>query len=660
MVDYQSLKNKLIHYCNRYFNDDVSEISDPEYDKLLIELKVIEKKQGFADPDSPSQTIGSSIKHGRKVKHSEKMHSLDNAFSNNEVNAFFIKHPEETYDCEPKIDGMSGNLVYKKGKLLVAASRGDGLIGENITENALAIKDIPKEVSCQEDFEVRGEFVIHKADFESINEKRILEGLEPFKNARNLVSGTMRGLKSKDVVERSVKFYAYGTPNWKDKDYLSRRKLIEEMGFPYVPTMVIDTLEKVEVIAQAIKDNQDDYPFEIDGVVIKLNSATLQQALGFTSKDPRWAVARKWNSEGVISELLDIENQVGRTGVITPVAKISPIEIGGVTVTSATLHNYDEIRRLGLVKGCKIRLVRSGDVIPKVEGIYFDEKNDAVVTELFSDPTECPHCKSPVESIGVKFYCSNKYCSGQLKAQLIYFASRKAMNIIDLDEATIGQLLLKGFVRSFADFYRVTKRNLLALEGFAEKSAEKLLTNINNSRTPTLEKFIVALGIPNVGQTTAKALAKRFHCIDNLRKADTFSLIEIDDIGDKTAEDIKLYFNTEANLKALDDLLQYVTPTYTPNNNGTELKGNTFVITGSFNADRKEIGEILEAYGAKVSSSVSSKTTLVIQGTSPGDNKVKDAIKNNIKMVDYSGKSLNEIIESVFSELNITKPNLPF
>ena len=659
-MNYQELKTRLIYLNNRYHNDSVSEITDSEYDKLLIQLKKLEKTQGFADPDSPTQTIGSNIKHGRKVKHSEKMYSLDNVFSVNELNAFFSKFPNETYCCEAKIDGMSGSLVYKQGNLILAATRGDGLIGENITENVMVMDTVPKEVDSDEDFEIRGEFVIHKKDFESINQKRLEKGLEPFKNARNLVSGTMRSLSSKDVIERCVKFYAYGSPGGKYNSYLTNRRNIEEMGFHYVPTMIIDSLDKVEFIAQTIKNAQKEYEFEIDGVVIKLNSEILREALGYTSKDPRWAVARKWNSEALITELLDIENQVGRTGVITPVAKVAPVEIGGVTVTSATLHNYEEIKRLGLVRGCKIRLVRSGDVIPKVEGIYFDDKNDAVEVELFTDPTECPHCKSPVDSIGVKFYCSNKYCSGQLKAQLIYFASRGAMNIIDLDEATISQMLLKGFVRSFADFYRVTKRNLLALEGFAEKSAEKLLTNIDNSRNPTLEKFIVALGIPNVGQSTAKSLAKKFHSIDNLRIADTFNLIEIDDIGDKTAEDIKQYFNSEANLKALDDLLQYVTPTYTPNNNGTELEGKTFVITGSFDVDRNEIKEVLEAYGAKVSGSVSSKTTLVIQGSSPGDNKVKDAIKHNVPMVDYSGKPLSEIMDLLFTELNLPKPNQPF
>lgn len=660
MVDYQSLKNKLIYYCNRYFNDDVSEISDPEYDKLLVQLKAMEKNQGFADPDSPSQTVGSSIKHGRKVKHSEKMYSLNNVFSTNELNSFFSKYPDETYISEPKIDGMSGNLVYKKGKLILGVSRGDGFIGQNITENVLVIDSVPTKMDTDEDFEIRGEFVIHKSDFNLINEKRIADGLEPFKNARNLVSGTMRGLNPKDVIERSVRFYAYGSPSWKDLDYIPKRKKIESFGFHHVNSLVIDGLDKVELIAQTIKNAQEQYPYEIDGVVVKINSASVQQALGYTSKDPKWAVARKWNSEAVVSDLLDIEDQVGRSGVITPVAKISPTEIGGVTVSSATLHNYDEIKRLGLVRGCKVRLVRSGEVIPKIEGIYFDENNPATVTELFKEPTECPHCKSPVTSIGVKYYCTNKYCSGQLKAQLIYFASRTAMNIMDLDEATIAQLLLKGFVRSFADFYRVTKRNLLALDGFGEKSAQKILDSIEATKQPPLEKFITALGIPNVGVSTAKSLAKRFHCIENLRTATTLELIAIDDIGQKTAEDIHRYFNSETTSKALDDLLQYVKPTYTPNNNGTELKGFTFVITGSFDVDRKEIGDILEAYGGKVSGSVSGKTTLLIQGNNPGDNKVKDAIKNNVKILDYSGKSLNAIVEGVFSELNVPKPHLPF
>jgi DNA ligase (NAD+) len=665
-MNYLELKNRLIYLNNKYHNESISEVTDSEYDKLLVKLKKMEKLQGFADPDSPTQVIGSEIKHGRKVKHSEKMYSLDNVFSNNELNLFFNKYPDETYCCEAKIDGMSGNLTYKNGKLVVAATRGDGFVGENITENVLAISNIPKELTFEykskysfDLIEVRGEFVIHKKDFEDINKKRIENNLEPFKNARNLVSGTMRGLNSKDVIERCVKFYAYGTTSFKELDYLKRRKIIEGLKFDYIPTLIIDKLEKVELIAQSIKDTEKEYPFEIDGVVIKLNSSDLQTSLGYTSKDPKWAVARKWNSEGIITELLDIDYQVGRTGVITPVAKLSPIDINGVTVSSATLHNFDEIKRLDLYKGCKVRVVRSGDVIPKIEGIYLDGSKPTN-TDEFKEPAECPHCNSALENIGVKLYCSNEYCGGQVLAQLIYFASKNAMNIIDLDESTIGQLALKGFVRTYADFYKVTKRNLLALNGFAEKSAQKLLINIENSKQPSLDKFIVALGIPNVGQSTAKVLAKRFNSIENLRKADMLSLIELQDIGNKTANDIIQYFNSKANIKVLDDLLNYVKPVYEINSSGNELEGKVIVITGSFDSDRKEISKILENYGAKISSSVSSKTNLLIQGQNPGDNKIKDAIKNNILTVDYSNKPLAEIIESVFTVFNIPRPYQPF
>ena len=657
-MNYHELKNQLIHLNNQYHINSVSVVTDAEYDKMLIQLKAMEKAQGFADPDSPTQTIGAVIKHGRKVKHSEKMYSLDNVFSNNELNAFFSKHPNEIYICEPKIDGMSGNLVYKQGKLIIAASRGDGLIGENITENVMVIDNIPKEVDRKEDFEIRGEFVISKKDFISLNEKRATAGLDQFKTARNLVSGTMRGLNPNDVIERSVKFYAYGSPSWKDLDYIPKRKIIEEMGFSHVTSLIIDELDKVEFIAQTIKNAEKEYPYEIDGVVIKLNSAALQASLGYTSKDPKWAVARKWNSEGIIVEVIDIENQIGRTGVITPVAKIPPTIIGGVEVTSATLHNYEQIKEMEIGIGSKIRIIRSGDVIPKVEGVVKEEKTPHF--SIFEEPKKCPVCNSDTMFIGAKLYCSNNYCFGQKLAYLNYFVSRQAMNINDLSEQTIKQLVYKGFVREPADLYRVTKKNLLALDGFADKSAEKLLQSIENSKTPSLDKFIVSLGIDNVGIKTASSLAKRFNCIENLIKATKFDLIEINDIGDKTSDEIIDYFKNKDNLKQINDLLQYVKPTYTSNNSGDELTGKTFVITGSFEVDRKQIGDVLEAYGAKVSGSVSSKTTLLIQGENPGDNKVTAAIKNNVPMVDYSGKSLSDIIDSIFIELKLPKPNQPF
>lgn len=659
-MKYLDLKQELINHNYLYHIQDNPVISDEEYDKKLIELKRMEKQQGFADVDSPSQTIGSAVVQGRKVKHNEKMYSLENAFSVNEVNAFFSKYPEEDYCCEPKVDGMSGSIIYKDRKLSMGVSRGDGFIGENITENVLCISNIPKEISDDGLIEIRGEFVIFRKYFEEINQERLNNGLKPYTTLRNAVSGLMRSLDSRSVIERYVKFYAYGTINWKDENYLIRRRKISDFGFEYVPTLVIDSLEKVEIISQTIYSAKDEYEYDIDGVVIKLNSAILISSLGYTSKDPKWAIARKWNSEGVIAELLDIENQVGRTGVITPVAKISPVEIGGVVVTSATLHNYDEIKRLGLIRGCKIRLVRSGEVIPKVEGIYFDGNTNAVITELFQDPTECPHCKSPVTSIGVRYYCTNKYCSGQLKAKLIYFASRPAMNIIDLSEATIAQLLLKGFVRSYADFYKLTKRNLMALDGFADKSAENLLRNIENSRTPSLDKFIVAIGIPNVAQGGSKALAKRFHSIDNLKKATMLDLIEIDDVGPKTAQEIFQYFNSAEDMKLLNDVLEYVKPVYNVETSTDELLGKSFVLTGSFHSDRKEIGNVLEKYGAKVTGSVSSKTTLLIVGENPGANKTKDAKKHNVKQVDYSGKNLSEIIDSIFEYLKIPKPHQPF
>lgn len=660
MTNYQDLKLELIEHNHRYYNLDEPTISDEVFDRKLIELKKLEKQQGYADPDSPSQTIGSVIIHGRKVKHSEKMYSLGNVFSVNELNSFFSKYPNEDYCCEAKLDGMSGAVTHKEGKISLGVTRGDGYIGENITENVMAISNIPKEIPSNELIETRGEFVVFKKHFDEINEERIKNGLKPYTTARNMVSGLMRSLDGKSVIERYVKFYAYGTTSWKNLNYLDRRKKIHELGFEYVPTLIIDALEKVEVISQAIKDAQKEYEYEIDGVVIKLNSADLINSLGYTSKDPKWAVARKWNSEGVIAELLDIEDQVGRTGVITPVAKIAPIEIGGVIVTSATLHNYEEIRRLGLIKGCKIRLVRSGEVIPKVEGIYFDDKNDATIAELFQDPTKCPHCGFDVVAVGVKYYCSNKYCGGQREAQMIHFCSRIGMNIVDLSEATLKQLMLKGFVRTFADIYKVTERNLLCLEGFAIKSAQKLLQNIQYSRQPSLEKFLVAIGIPNVGQGTSKALAKRFHSIDNLKKASLLDLIEIDDIGDKTAEDIVTYFKSEEVMKDLNELMEYVTPVYNVEITTDELLGKSIVISGSFNADRKEIGNILERYGAKVTGSVSSKTTLLIVGENPGDNKVKDAKKHKVEQLDLSGKNLSEVIDSVFEHLKIPKPHQPF
>lgn len=615
-------------------------------------MKQIERKQGWADPDSPTQSIGSEIIHGRKVKHNEKMYSLDNVFSTTEQNIFFEKFPDETYCIEPKADGMSGKLIYNNGALQTGVTRGNGLIGENITENVIVVSNVPKTVSDKGLFDVRGEFVIEQKDFLRINAELIEKGLEPYKAARNLVAGTMRGLSSNDVIERCVKFYAYGTTSWKDKDYLVRRKMLTELGFEYVPTLIIDTLEGVEIMCESINSAREHYGYEIDGAVIKLNSAELQEALGFTSKDPRWAVARKWNREGIITRITAVEDQVGRTGVITPVAKIEPVEIGGVTVTSATLHNYDEIERLGIFIGSKISIIRSGDVIPKIESVILE--NDGVARQfgIIKAPCQCPVCNYEVMEIGAKLYCSNKYCFGQRLAQLNFFVSREGLNIMDLSEATIKQLVYKGFVKEPADIYKVTKRNLLTLDGFAEKSADKLLENIEMSRTPTLERFITAMGIPGIGIKTSQALAKKFWSIENILKATLFDLIAIRDIGPSTADAIMSWIGDKDTMDGLERLLEFITPTHVIDDTEQLLEGKTFVITGGFNFPRDELSKVLEKYGAKVSGSVSAKTALVIVGDNPGDNKINAAIKHKVMTLEAAKFSIKEIINFIFTLYN--------
>lgn len=650
-MNYIELKNKLIYLNDQYHNKNISEITDKEYDQLLIQLRDMERLQGFADIDSPTQTIGSKITHGRKIKHSEKMYSLNNVFSDEELENFFKEHRNEEFVCEPKVDGMSGSLIYTNGKLTLGISRGDGLVGENITENIMMVNNIPKEIKLNnkfpypiKDFEIRGEFVISNKDFDVINKIRQAKGLEPFTTARNLVAGTMRSLDQNDVKERCVRFYAYGSPSWKDLDYLVKRKIIVDMGFSYVDIYTMDGIDKAVNISKQVYENSDKLDYGIDGVVIKLTSAKLQEELGHTSKDPKWAVARKWNSDSIPARVIGIEHQVGRTGVITPVIKIEPVIINGVTVSSATAHNYEEIERLNIGNNALIGIIRSGDVIPKIEKVIY-EKN--VKIEKFTEPKECPVCQHAIIAVGAKHYCSNRYCFGKRLAYINYFVSRDVMNINDISEATVKQLVYKGFVSSPEDLYKLTKYNILALEGFAEKSANKLLENIEKSKQPTLEKFIVSLGILNVGINTAKALARRFNNIQNIQKATIDDLIVIDDIGIKTAEEIVKYFNEETNIHFINELLKYVTPLYVKENISDELKGKVFVITGSFPNDRKEIQAMIEKHSGKVSGTVSNKTTLVIVGENPGNNKIQDAIKYDIKMLDMSNKQLSEILETL-------------
>jgi len=637
----EALRDKIRHHEYLYYVLDAPEISDADFDKLMNELKRLEAEHPeLITPDSPTQRVGGKPREGFvKAKHSSPMLSLDNAYSEEELRDWERRVHELTgrtdldYMCELKLDGMSLALVYSDGRLERGITRGDGSVGEDVTLNVRTVRSIPLSISNDKlkkagipaDFEVRGEMLMPLAAFRKMNEERERQGLQVFANPRNFTAGTVRQLEPSITAQRRMDFFAYFLLRDGQTFFDRQSKAMDAMeltGFKVNPNRKLaKNLEEVWKFIQSWKEKRESLPYEIDGIVIKVDRTAWQRELGFTGKAPRWAIAYKYAARGAVTQIEDILVQVGRTGKLTPVAALKPVPIGGTTVARATLHNMDEIERLGVKIGDWVEVERGGDVIPKVVKVV-DDKEHPRGHKQFEMPGHCPVCggnvvRTPGE---VDHRCVNANCPAKLQGTILHFASRHVMDIDGLGEVLVNQLTERGLVKNVADLYKLTKDNLLELERMGEKSAENVLAEIEASKKLPLERIIYGLGIRFVGERTAQFLAAHFGSLDAIMKASAEELEEVNEVGPRIAESIVEFFADEHNRKLVSDLRKAgLTFSGQKKEKGTKLAGKTFVLTGTLaRHTRDEAKKMIEDAGGRVSGSVSKKTDYVVAGSDAG------------------------------------------
>lgn len=648
---------KIINEADyNYHTLDNPTITDQEYDKYLRELFDIEKQNpSIIRSDSPSVRVGGKVlDEFKKVTHSIPMLSLSNVFNQSEIEAFDNRIKKEgispNYVCELKIDGLSVSLHYERGKFISAATRGDGVIGEDITENVKTIKTVPLVLNKPIDIEVRGEIYMSKATFNNLNEKRKEKGLPLFQNPRNAAAGSVRQLDSKIAAARKLECWIYHLPNPEDygiTTHFAALEFMKDLGFRVNPNnkLVYNINELLEFIEYQTK-NRDSLPYEIDGIVIKLNNIADQKKMGFTAKYPKWATAYKFPAREVLTKLVDIKFTVGRTGQITPNAVLEPVIVQGSTIRRATLHNEDFVKSKDLKIGDIVSIRKAADVIPEVVRVIKDRRDGT--EKDFKMIKFCPICNEPLikKDEQVDYFCLNPNCDARKIEGLIHFVSRKAMNIDGLGDRIIEDFYNMHFINNFVDIYRLGnhKKDLVELEGFGDKSIDNILNSIENSKSNSLERFIFALGIPNVGEKTSKILAKKYKTMTNFMEADFDELKSIYDIGEIIAKSIINYFSVDYNKIQVLELIKIgvnekcLLTESVENKNFTE---KTFVITGTLSSSRDEIREKIESLGGKVTDSVSKKTSVVIVGENPGS-KYEKAQKFGIEI--WNEEKLNEMM----------------
>lgn len=655
----EHLREKIRYHNHRYHVLDDPEITDSEYDKLFSRLQLLERENPeLINPDSPTQKVGAApLKTFDPVRHSQPMLSLENAFSDQEIKEFDTRlkrlnssgDPIE-YVVEPKMDGLAIELVFEDGRLTKASTRGDGFTGENVTENIKTLPAVPHNLLAPvgEDeipnlLEVRGEVYMEKRDFEELNRTRYVEGLATFANPRNAAAGSLRQLDPGVTKKRRLNFFCYGTgviSGHKASTYYEIMVFLKNLGLPVNLTDMKLCSNIGEVIAQChnFENNRDDFPFEMDGAVIKVNRLHLQEKFGIKTRSPRWAIARKFKPVQVMTKIRNIEIQVGRTGALTPVALLEPVEVGGVTVRRATLHNKEEIEKKDIRISDTVLVQRAGDVIPEVVESIKSKRTGGETEFIF--PDKCPVCGSAVlkKSNEVVIRCLNKKCPAQTNAGLKHFVSKGAMDIDGLGEKIITQLIDKGFISQGVDIYRLDKEKLLQLDKIEEKSANNILSAISNSKKTTLPKFIYALGIRHVGEHIAAVIADHFKKIDALKIADEDELLSIKEVGPQIAESIVSYFSDEANVLHIDSLInegvQFEEASY---NSKSPVAGKTIVVTGTLNRmKRDEIKDFIIKNGGRIASSVGKGTDMLISGIDPGS-KLDRARELGIQIIDEEG-----------------------
>lgn len=626
---------KIINEADyNYHTLDNPTITDQEYDSYLRELYNIEEKYpNLVRSDSPSKRAGGEVlSEFSKITHNIPMLSLSNVFNEEEIRAFDARIKKEginpQYVCELKIDGLSVSLRYEKGKLVSAATRGDGVVGEDITHNVRTIKTVPLVLNQDIDIEVRGEIYISKKNFNEINKVRREKKLEEFQNCRNLAAGTVRQLDSSVAASRKLDSWIYHLPNPSDygiKTHFEALEFMKSLGFKVNPNnRLVNDIDELLMFIEEKGKQRDSLPYDIDGIVIKLNDISEQRIMGFTAKYPKWATAYKFPAREVFTKLRDIVFTVGRTGQITPNAVLDPVLVQGSTVRRATLHNEDYVKEKDLKIGDIVSIRKAGDVIPEVTKRIL-ERRDGTEKD-FKMISNCPICGSLLEKKEgqVGYYCLNPNCDARNIEKLIHFVDRHAMNISGLGERIIEDFYNMGFIKNIMDIYNLKthREDLIELEGFGNKSVDNLLSAIEESKNNSLERLIFALGIAQVGEKTAKVLAKKYENLDNFMNASFEELTSINDIGDIIAKSIIDYFNDEenkkliANLKSIGVNILYLGG---KRENKEAFYQKTFVITGSLvNYTRDEVKEKIEHFGGKTSESVSKKTDVVIVGENPG------------------------------------------
>jgi len=634
--EHRELSRRIHHHNYLYHALDQPQISDSEYDRLMQQLLAIEALHPeLVTPDSPSQRVGSApLERFRPATHASPMLSLENAFGADDLREFdqrikrFLARSEEIeYICEPKLDGVAVALTYEEGMLVRGATRGDGNTGEEITQNLRTIKAIPLQLRNQFplQLEVRGEVYMELAAFRQLNEQRRDEGETTYANPRNLTAGSLRQLDAKLTAERPLTISCYGIGDIEGEEPPSHFRLLEQLR-DWGLRVNLETVRVVRDIEEVIERyrellaQRDQLPYEIDGMVVKVNNRTLQLELGEKSRTPRWAIACKFPPRQEQTVLESVRFQVGRTGAITPVANLRPVNLSGVTVSSASLHNWDEIDRLGIRIGDTVVVERAGDVIPDIVQVVTEKRTGA--EQPIPEPTECPACGSAVarETGEVVPRCQGLSCPARLKEGLKHYCSRGAMDIEGLGDRLIDQLLRLEMVKNITDLYRLNREDLFQFERMGEKLADNLLSAIEASKQRPFDRFLFALGIRHVGSHLAKVLSRRFGSLDALAAADPEQLLAIHEVGPQIAASVTRFFADPHNLEILNQLKELgVTPLATEQSRGDKLQGKVFVFTGSLERfSRKEGETLVEAQGGRASGSVSKKTDYVVAGPGAG------------------------------------------
>lgn len=656
--EYLDLIETLLLHDHLYYAESAPKISDYEYDQLFLQARKAEESHpDWIVPFSPTQRVSDAPLDGfEKVSHRIPMLSLQNTYDPDEVIDFdkrikktLLDDADIEYHCEPKFDGLAIELVYEKGQLTSAITRGDGRVGENVLSNVKTISSIPLKLKTKNPpklLEVRGEILIHKKDFEKLNDENLQNNLNTFANPRNAAAGSIRQLDSKIAAARPLKFYGYAPGEVIGIDFHTQSEfldIITQFGIPTaMPFSVYRICKNINDVLKyysQMEDKKKALPFEIDGVVIKVNKLSLQEELGFVARNPRWAAAAKFKPDQELTTIKNIEIQIGRTGVATPVAILQPVNVGGVTISNASLHNFSEIKNKDIRIGDTVLVHRAGEVIPEVIRVELDKrKSDA---KEFNPPTHCPSCKTELiqEEGEIALRCPNINCPAASVERLKHFVSRKALNIDKLGDKIIERFFELGLIKSYSDIYQLTQEQILKLDRFGEKSVDNLFSAIDKSKDIPLENFIFGLGIRFVGEKTAESLAQKYQSLENFMTATNEELEALNDIGPKVTQSIVSELKNPSFVKEINTFLKLgINPKSSlllNTNSDSPLSGKKIVITGSFELSRPEISKALKAHGAQVTSAISKNTDYLLAGEAAGS-KLKKAQEIGIEILSWA------------------------